>query len=87
MKNDVRKLITDIVKILRENDEKYWADIFEKHSVELSYNYDECLYKLRGLYGGMGSFNDLVLHQSGIPLKDENNELDLLRKELYRLIK
>lgn len=34
----------------------------------------------------MGSFNDLVLHRSGIPLREKNNKLDLLRKELYSLI-
>lgn len=87
MKDDIRKLLPGIINILRENNEEYLANTFEKYSIELDYNYDECIYKLRKLYGGMGSFNDLVLHQSGIPLREKNHELDLLRKELYSLIK
>lgn len=87
MKDDIRKLLTDIANILRENNEEYLANILEKHSIELDYNYDECIYELRKLYGGMGMFNDLVLHQSGMPLREKNNELDLLRKKLYSLIK
>jgi len=35
----------------------------------------------------MGSFNDLVLHKDGFPLKKENNELDALRKNLYGILK
>jgi hypothetical protein len=38
---------------------------------------------LKGLYGGMGSFNDIVLHKNGIPLIQENDELDGLRHMLY----
>ncbi|QQN37663.1 hypothetical protein JHW33_25390 (plasmid) [Rahnella aceris] len=87
MKNKIHKLIFSIIDILRESNEEYWANIFEKYSTELEVDYDECLYNLRRLYGGMGSFNDLILHQSGVPLKEKNNELDLLRKELYSLIK
>ncbi|WP_438826910.1 DUF6966 domain-containing protein [Salmonella enterica] len=45
------------------------------------------MHNMKTLYGGMGSFNDLVLHKAGIPDKDENNKLDLLRHELYGLLK
>ena len=37
-----------------------------------------------GLYGGMGSFNDLVLHdENRIPLRNENDELQRLKTDLY----
>jgi hypothetical protein len=39
---------------------------------------------LKKLYGGMGSFNDIVLHKNGIPLIRENDELDDLRHKLYK---
>ena len=40
--------------------------------------------KILKVYGGMGSFNDLVLHKDNSPLGKENNELDKLRKKLYK---
>jgi len=40
-------------------------------------------YQLRINFGGMGSFNDLILHRDGIPLIEENDYLNELRKKLY----
>ncbi|WP_423244526.1 DUF6966 domain-containing protein [Enterobacter kobei] len=34
---------------------------------------------MKKLYGGMGTFNDIVLHNNGIPLIRENDGLDDLR--------
>ncbi|MEI2265676.1 DUF6966 domain-containing protein [Erwinia sp. CGal63] len=41
---------------------------------------------LLGLYGGMGSLNDLVLYRYGKILIDENEELDQLRSKLFNLL-
>ena len=38
------------------------------------------------VYGGMGSFNDLVLYRQGQPLINENRKLDVLRSELFKLL-
>lgn len=38
------------------------------------------------IYGGMGSFSDLVLYSEGQVLIKENQKLDSLRKELFNLI-
>jgi hypothetical protein len=38
-----------------------------------------------GMFGGMGSLNDLVLYQGGVPLRQENQELDDLRSKLFSL--
>lgn len=40
-----------------------------------------------GLYGGMGSLNDLVLYRDGQVLLNENEELDKLRHELFALLR
>lgn len=87
MKEKIRSTINDIIVILQGNNERYWVNIFEKCLILLDNDYEQCLYNLKALYGGMGSFNDLVLHKAGIPVKDENNKLDLLRHELYTLLK
>lgn len=38
-------------------------------------------------FGGAGSLSDIVLHESGTPMLAENDELERLRMELFRLAK
>ncbi len=38
-----------------------------------------------GMYGGMGSLNDVILYEGNKPLVDENEEFDALRSELFEL--
>lgn len=38
-----------------------------------------------GMFGGMGSLNDLVLYKGGTPPRQENQELDALRSKLFSL--
>lgn len=83
MKNEIKKTVIHIVDILSSNDEYEWAKTFERLSSGLDSEYESSLNALKGLYGGMGSFNDIVLHKNGIPLIQENDELDGLRHMLY----
>jgi hypothetical protein len=83
MKNEIKKTVIHIVDILSSNDEYEWAKTFEKIEFRLDSEYESSLNALKGLYGGMGSFNDIVLHKNGIPLIQENDELDGLRHMLY----
>ncbi|MGL3255855.1 DUF6966 domain-containing protein [Salmonella enterica] len=87
MKEKIRSTINDIIIVLQDNNERYWVNIFKEYLVLLDNDYEQCIHNMKTLYGGMGSFNDLVLHKAGIPDKDENNKLDLLRHELYGLLK
>jgi hypothetical protein len=84
MKSEIKKTVTDIITILSLNDEDSWAKIFEKLGFELDVDYESSIYSLKKLYGGMGSFNDIVLHKNGIPLIRENDELEDLRHKLYK---
>ncbi|MGD8105381.1 DUF6966 domain-containing protein [Pantoea sp. FN0302] len=83
MKHEIRKIITDIACILSSNDELSWAKEFENLGSALDMDYESSLRSLKALYGGMGSFNDLVLHKEGIPLLYENRKLNNLRRKLY----
>jgi len=38
---------------------------------------------IKGIFGGSGSFNDLVLHQNGRPVRQANDRLDVLRRLLF----
>lgn len=87
MKSEIKKTVIDIVSILSNNDEHSRAKIFEKLGSELDVDYERALEALKGLYGGMGSFNDIVLHKDGLPLIKENDELDNLRHILYNQLK
>ena len=84
MKNEIKKTVTDIIKILSSNDEDAWAKTFGKIAIGLDADYESSIYLLRKLYGGMGSFNDIVLHKNGKPLIQENDELEDLRHKLYK---
>lgn len=41
---------------------------------------------IRSLFGGMGSFNDLVLHRNGTPLQLENEILQFHRRRLFEVL-
>lgn len=84
MKNEMKKTVIDIANVLSSNDEESWAKTFEKLGDELDFDWESSIFSLKGLYGGMGSFNDIVLHKDGIPLIRENDELDELRHILYK---
>ncbi|MND97989.1 hypothetical protein D3C80_903230 [compost metagenome] len=84
MKNEIKKTAVEIANILSSNDEVSWAKAFEKLGSELDVDYESSLHSLKGFYGGIGSFNDIVLHKNGIPLIRENDELDDLRHLLYK---
>ena len=73
--------------MLEESSEGHWLKTFDK----ISKNYvtltddEKIVYrrKLLRIYGGMGSFSDLVLYKNNKVLYKENNELDALRKDLF----
>ena len=79
-------VIQQIVELLKNCGEKSWANAIECSWSESEQDLDYAKNRIRALYGGMGSFNDLVLHSpDGVPLKAENDELDDLRSQLYEL--
>lgn len=84
MINEIKKTLTNIISILRSNNENAWAKTFETLGSELDVDCETTIFALKKVYGGMGSFNDIVLHKNGIPLIRENDELEDLRHKLYK---
>ena len=86
----VISVLDKIIECLASSGECDWQDRFNK--IRANYNpndeesFEDIRYSLRRLYGGMGSFNDLVLHEESKPMIKNNNELDQLRKELFNLL-
>ncbi|MEK8181232.1 hypothetical protein WMW71_12845 [Flavobacterium buctense] len=80
----VREYCIEIYKLLNEVGEIHWAKSFKIFISELEESEDKSIYrKIISIYGGMGSFNDLVLYKNGILCRKENDELAKLRSELY----
>lgn len=85
-------IATEIVGILENGGQVTWSRVIaELSSCCLSATTErtrrDVLRDIRRLYGGMGSFNDLVLSDgSGHMLIEENERLDALRKALFAMI-
>ena len=81
---NVKQYCIEIKKILTDVGESNWSKGFESFILELNEAEDKSVYrKIISIYGGMGSFSDLVLYKDGILCKKENDDLHKLRSELY----
>jgi|GEM_PF-612897 len=81
----MKTVLEKIVNLLRPGGCEDWAATMEKLSHEIEKNPEYATSQILALYGGMGSFNDIVLCSNGEPLLEKNDELAGLRGELYDL--
>ena len=80
----VQEYCIEIKKILTDVGESNWSKAFESFILELNETEDNSVYrKIISIYGGMGSFDDLVLYKDGILCKKENDDLYKLKAGLY----
>jgi hypothetical protein len=80
----VESLLRQLAGLLGEHGETAWAESLEKLAAEYGESPELTSRRICSSYGGMGSFNDLVLHgPDGHPLQGENDELSRLRSRLY----
>lgn len=80
----VKDYCVAIHKILMEVGELNWAKSFHNFILELEDAENKTVFrKILSIYGGMGSFNDLVLYKNGTLCQKENEALSELRKGLY----
>lgn len=83
MIEEIKRILKDIIVLLRKNEEDHTANNLEKLLSVADYNTDDFVRGARMLPSGMGSLNDIVLNNSGVPTIEDNNILDALRRELY----
>ena len=86
MENEIESLesiIEKIIAILEEFDLKNWETAYKNILLCLKEDPEYAKYQLRINFGGMGSFNDLILHRDGVPLIEENEYLKELIIKLY----
>ncbi|MEM7249485.1 MAG: hypothetical protein AAF533_29515 [Acidobacteriota bacterium] len=75
--------VENLVAHLRESGEADVGRRLESLAADFRADPRHGLTQLLGLFGGAGSFNDLVLHDDGVALHDENTELDQRRQQLH----
>lgn len=78
-------LMRAVERHLRDGNSAHWAEQVARCAdiVEQSDSYG--LDRFLGLFGGMGSLNDVVLHRDDVLLDHENNELHRLLNEAFEL--
>lgn len=74
-----------MAELLRVGGINDWATALETLQNEMAVDPVRTSSRILGMYGGMGSLNDLILYKGGQPLAKENTELDALRVKLHAL--
>ena len=95
----IQRLLEQIRSLLERHQVESWSPYFvelEKHFQQAimsneDWKKQEVLEELDGLFGGMGSFNDLIIARSPHAasrqeLATVNDELNRLRRQLYRAL-
>ncbi|MBX8575695.1 DUF6966 domain-containing protein [Pseudomonas cichorii] len=58
------RLLDELIAVLESDDEEHWSQWMRDARARLADSDPSGITKLRSAYGGMGSFNDLMLGQS-----------------------
>jgi hypothetical protein len=85
MNHRIPDLLLRLAELLEQHDEESWGTALRRLLLEYETAPTEVRAKIRQLYGGMGSFNDLILQDEHGPLRNKNDDLDRLRKELFSI--
>ena len=84
MENEsLESIIEKLIALFEKFDLKNWEKAYSDMLLCLKEDPEYAKYQLRINFGGMGSFNDLILHRDGVSLIEENDYLNELRKQLY----
>lgn len=75
-----------ISKLLKESNKNDWSKLFLLFANQYESDKRDTLTKIRHHYGGMGSFNDLVLYKDGKVNLEEMEKLEKLREGLYKMV-
>jgi len=88
MKNisEIKKTLVRMSELLNSGNQPGWSKILINILSEINIEPNDTRNKIRNLYGGMGSLNDVVLYNKNQVLIEENDEFNFLRERLFDLI-
>jgi hypothetical protein len=87
----LQERLTETMALLRRVEECHWIAWLQQSQDEIAQRKLHGLERLLGAYDGMGSFNDLFIHQiNGYKVSERetasvNDKPDTLRHEMYQL--
>jgi hypothetical protein len=84
--NEIEETLCAIAVLLEDAGESSWSHQIKALHHEFRVDSNTALPRIRAIFGGMGSFNDIVLHQKGAPLQEKNEKLAHHRARLFSLI-
>ncbi len=84
---ETTRVLSQLASLLNEGEAADWAGLINTLKLKLPESPAETVARLRALFGGAGSLNDVILYRDGMPLQHENDQLDMLRSRLYALCK
>ena len=79
------RLLDDLAALLRSHGEVHWGKWMAEAGQRLSRSDFSGIQKLLAAYGGLGSFNDLVLQREGKMPAKANDRLKEMRSQAYSL--
>ena len=84
---EIKDILLEIIKLLETAESEYhWISILKRLYTDNVSPWEYWLGEIRSLYGGMGSFTDLILRKNGVICEEENKKLGLLRGKLYESV-
>jgi len=82
----VKDYCLQISKLLKETDNHEKSKAFIQLGSLYVTHKKEALSNIKNIYGGMGSFNDLVLYKDGKIDIEANEKFSALRENLYKAV-
>jgi hypothetical protein len=74
-----------MAELLQAGGHSDWALSLKSIAAQVDSDPTRACAAIVGMFGGMGSLNDVVLYEGKILLRQENQELDELRSKLFSL--
>jgi hypothetical protein len=89
---NIKYILDEIIAILSSIGESNWHDALKNFrnrcdSIASSEDQKKLITDIMRIYGGMGSFSDLILYKNGQLMEKETSQLDVLRSKLFETAK
>lgn len=85
MDPEAKAIVAAIREILEQCGENEWSKTFKYFGDRMDAEGEDVKREIRSIYGGMGSFGDVVVYREGRADRFLNDKLDALRHRLYEL--
>lgn len=86
---EIKYILDNIIEVLSSVDEPDWLRVLqsfrERAELPTIREKESLLSDIIRIYGGMGSFNDLVLYKNDEIMINETTHLDELRRRLFEI--